>query len=135
MALMTWSEKYSVGVKALDQQHTALVDTLNKLHEAMMKGQAQTVVGSLLRQMVKYTVDHFTAEEAMMTSSKYPGLAAHRAKHIELTRQVGEFVDRYERGEIALNVQLMNFLRDWLTTHILKEDKEYGPWMSKNGIK
>jgi len=43
-------------------------------------------------------------------------------------------VGRYERGEIMLSVDLLNFLRDWLSTHILKEDHEYGPWMNQNGI-
>jgi hemerythrin-like metal-binding protein len=135
MALMTWSDKYSVGVKAIDAQHSTLVASLNELHDAMMKGQAQNVVGPLLQKLVKYTVDHFASEEAMMKTAKYPDLVAHHAKHVELTKQVSDFVGRYEKGEIALNMQLMNFLRDWLTTHILKEDKDYGPWLNKSGIR
>jgi len=26
-------------------------------------------------------------------------------------------------------------VRDWLTAHLLKEDKEYGPWMNQRGIR
>jgi len=33
-----------------------------------------------------------------------------------------------------LSIDLFNFLRDWLTTHIQKEDKEYGPCMIQHGI-
>jgi hemerythrin len=29
----------------------------------------------------------------------------------------------------------MTFLRDWLATHILEEDTEYGPWMNDHGIR
>jgi len=134
VALINWSERYSVGVKAMDQQHLELANTLNQLHDAMMKGKAQDVTGDLLHKLVKYTRDHFAAEENMMSASRYPKLTDHRKHHVELTKQVEEFVGRYQRGEIAINVQLLNFLRDWLTSHIQQEDHEYGPWLNKAGI-
>jgi len=134
MALMNWSDRFSVGVKSIDAQHRGLVDTLNALHDGMMKGQSASVTGPLLMKLVDYTGKHFVDEEKLMAQTKYPALAQHHTHHVELTKQVEEFVGRYDRGEITLNVQLLNFLRDWLTTHILKEDKEYGPWLNKNGV-
>ena len=133
MSLLTWSDKYSVGVKSMDTQHIELVSTLNDLHAAMLKGLAQEATGPLLRKLVAYTHNHFSAEESVLASTKYPGLLQHRLKHRDLTRQVEEFVGRFERGEITVNIHLMNFLRDWLTNHILKEDKEYGPWLTQHG--
>lgn len=135
MALLTWNSQYSVGVHALDEQHTGLFQALNELHDAMMKGQAQKLTGSLLNKLVDYTRKHFAAEEALMSRTGYPGIAAHREKHRELTRQVEEFVARYDKGEITLNVQLLNFLREWLTNHIEKADKEYGPWLNEHGVR
>ena len=135
MALMTWSDKYSVGVRALDEQHTGLFQTLNDLHAAMLKGQAQSLTGPLLRKLVDYTRRHFAAEEAMLVSTRYPGLAGHREKHRALTKQVEEYVARFEKGEITLNLTLMDFLRDWLTNHIQKTDKEYGPWLNEHGVR
>lgn len=133
MALLTWSKDYSVGVQSIDGQHLSLFNMLNELHAAMMKGQARSVAGPVLRRLVNYTREHFEAEEAMMASAKYPGLADHRIKHRELTRQAEEFMDRFERGEATINIQLLNFLRDWLSIHIKKSDKEYTPWMQKAG--
>jgi hemerythrin-like metal-binding protein len=135
MALMTWSDNLSTGVKAMDEQHKGLVNTLNELHAAMLSGKDKTVAGPLLDRLVKYTHDHFAAEEVLMTRTKYPKLPAHVAKHRDLTGQVETFVGRYQRGELSLNVDLLMFLRDWLTTHILKEDREYGPWLNQNGIR
>ena len=59
MALMTWNDSFSVGVKAMDEQHKGLVRTLNELHAAMMSGQAKAVSGDLLKTLAKYTRDHF----------------------------------------------------------------------------
>ena len=130
MPMLTWSDKMSVGVKAMDEQHKRLVDSLNALHSAMLQGHAKEQTGPLLDTLVKYTHDHFAAEEALMSRAKYPELPAHSEKHKALTTQVMDFAGRYQRGEVALDVHLLTFLCDWLTTHIQKEDKAYGPWLN-----
>lgn len=134
MGFMTWDERFSVGVKTVDDQHIVLFEILNDLHDAMKKGQAQSVTGPLLRKLVDYTRHHFSSEEAKMAAVAYPGLAAHREKHRDLIQQVEQFIARFERSDIMLGVDLFNFLRDWLTTHIQKTDKEYGPWLIQHGV-
>ena len=135
MAFMTWNDKFSVGVQTIDAQHQVLVETLNDLHAAMMKGQARAVAGSILNKLVEYTRDHFAAEETIMERTKYQALASHRIAHRELTKQVEEYVARLEKGDITLGVHLLNFLSDWLTKHIQGEDQKYGPWMNEHGVR
>jgi hemerythrin len=135
MAFMTWNDKLSVGVQTLDAQHTVLIETLNDLHAAMMKGQARAVAGKILDNLIEYTRDHFAAEEAMMEQTKYPEFPAHCAKHRELTKQVEDYVARLEKGDITLGVHLLTFLSDWLTKHIQGEDQKYGPWMNEHGVR
>lgn len=134
MALMRWTENLSVGVTALDDQHKVLVESLNELHAAMMRGDAKESTGPLLAKLLDYTRRHFSAEEAFLTRTNYPKFADHCKEHKDLTRKVEEFATRYERGELSINVHLLNFLRDWLTNHIQKEDKSYGPWLNSKGV-
>ncbi|MGA2167194.1 MAG: bacteriohemerythrin [Terracidiphilus sp.] len=134
MALLTWSKKYSVGVKAVDDQHATFIGMLNELHAAMMKGQAQGVVGPLLRKLVNYAREHFSTEERLMETAKYPGLAKHREKHRELTGKIGEYVARYEKGDHAIVLPLLQFLRDWLTNHLQQVDHEYEQWLHDHGV-
>lgn len=135
MAFLNWSDKLSVGVETLDNQHKVLIETLNDLHAAMMKGQARSVAGKILGNLVDYTRDHFASEEAMMESAQYTALPAHRLRHRELTKQVEEYVGRYEKGDITLSVHLLTFLSDWLTNHIQGEDQKYGPCLNEHGIR
>jgi hemerythrin len=130
VAFLTWENKYSVGVQALDQQHTTLFDIINELHTAMMQRKAQSVTAPLLRKLADYTRYHFAAEEALLMAKAYPGLAQHRLLHADLVKQVEDFVSRSERGDITLRVDLMNFLRNWLTDHILKVDSSYGSYLA-----
>jgi hemerythrin-like metal-binding protein len=134
MALLTWNDGYSMGVKTIDQQHSGLFGMVNDLHAAMMKGQGKAVIGPLLDRLVKYTQEHFAFEERAMEAAKYPNAKAHRAHHADLARQVTDYVARYKRGDSGLNIELLRFLSDWLSNHIQKEDKEYGPWLNSHGV-
>jgi hemerythrin-like metal-binding protein len=130
MAILTWSSKYSVGVASIDEQHHQLFDMLNDLHTAMMNGHAKAITGELMTKLVQYTRTHFSSEEGLMNSAKYPGLAEHRLQHQKLLKQVEDYSGRYQRGEITLSLHLLNFLRDWLTNHIQKEDHAYAPYLA-----
>ena len=85
MAFLIWTDKLSVGVQSIDAQHTVLIETLNELHAAMLKGQAREAVGQILHNLLDYTRDHFAAEEAMMEQAKYAALPAHCLLHRDLT--------------------------------------------------
>jgi hemerythrin len=135
MALFTWNNTYAIGIKFVDDQHAGLFDTLNELHSAMLKGQERSVIGDLLQDLLAYTRSHFSAEEAMLARAKYPDLAAHRLKHQKLTSEVAGYADRYKRGEAALSVHLIQFLRDWLSEHILREDRAYSAWLAQAGLR
>lgn len=134
MALFSWNQKYSVGVQAVDSQHMGLFSILNELHAGMMSGQGKDLTGPMLKKLLEYTRTHFRDEERMMAKTLYPGLTEHKVLHQELVKQVDSYVARFERGEITLNAHLLNFLRDWLTSHIQKTDQQYSGWMKEHGV-
>ena len=131
MALIQWDESFSVGNLALDNQHKQLFDLVNQLHDAMAKGQAKDVLDRTLARLIDYTAGHFSAEERCMQQAKFPDLAAHRAQHEELTKQVLGFQADFRAGKIALSVHLMSFLRDWLQHHIQESDRRYSPFLTR----
>jgi len=129
-----WKSRYSVGIKVLDSQHQAFMGRLNELHEAMMGGNVNDAAGPLITTLVALAREHFATEEDLMQSTGYPGLAEHRAHHEELTAKVGEFIARYQRGDKTVYANFMYFVRDWLTRHMEKEDRDYAPWLAGHGI-
>ena len=135
MPLIHWNDALSVGIKTIGTQHKVLVDTLNELHDAMLAGRAKTLTAAILQELLHYTRDHFSAEEALMATANYGGLAEHKIRHRDLTRQVEGYATRFERGDATLNLHLMHFLRDWLTQHIQKEDRAYTPGMQARGLR
>lgn len=134
MALMNWSSRYSVGVETLDNQHKNLIKALNDLHAASIKGIANKIAGPLLGQVVSIASEHFSAEERLMESIRFPGLAGHRAKHQELTGKIAEFTSRHAKGDKTTYTQLLYFMRDWQTKHMQTEDQEYAEWLSSHRV-
>jgi hemerythrin len=125
LALFEWNPKYSVGVELFDDQHQRLFSLLNQLHDGMRSGHSKTILHAVLLELNTYVEEHFSAEEAAMAFHCYSGLAAHRDEHDKLRAQVQSFLKKCEAGELTLNVEIVNFVLQWLTVHIMKTDKEY----------
>jgi len=135
LALLEWTPALDVGVSDFNQQHQKLVALINNLHQAMAQGKGSQVIGGVLKEMGQYTVYHFQAEERLMTAKNYPGLAAHRAEHEAFVAKVGDLTSRYEQGTLAISVETLNFLKDWLVHHIQGTDKQYGEFFAQAGVR
>lgn len=129
MALLDWSERYSVESHLMDQEHRKLFDLINELHAAMKEGRAKTVTSHVLDQLVSYTRTHFSDEERLMAVVGYPDLETHVAEHRKLTETVGRLNGEVKAGTVGITIEVMDFLQNWLTNHIMKVDRKYAPFM------
>jgi hemerythrin-like metal-binding protein len=134
MPLLTWNEEFSVEVQAIDRQHQKLFQMMNELHDAMKVGNGSKLAPAILTRLVAYAREHFATEEALMKHARYPGLAAHRAEHDQLTQQVAKMVKDFADGNAAITTSLLDFLRNWLRSHILTRDKSYTAHLRAAGI-
>ena len=125
-ALFVWKNEYCVGHPEIDGQHRQLVDILNKLHEAMLSGRSGEQQARTLDNLVHYTKRHFAAEEKVMKDIGYPAMFAHMKLHQDLTAKVLDFQRKLAAGMSCITIELLQFLKDWLYTHISQSDKEVG---------
>ena len=123
--LFQWTDAYSVGIPEIDHQHKGLIRLINDLHLAMLERRAKLGLSAILHSLVRYTEQHFQYEETMMKERKYSALAAHQQEHRDLTRQVKELQNRFDSGKLLITNEVMRFLKEWLTNHILQRDMAY----------
>jgi hemerythrin len=136
MSLVEWNEKLSVGVSIIDDEHKKIVAMLNELYGAIQSKQTEEALGKVLDGLVAYTASHFNHEEALFAKTGYAGAAEHKKEHASLTEQVLAAQKRYQESATGtLPIEVLNFLRKWLLTHIHCTDKKYGPHLNANGIK
>jgi len=134
MALFEWKDEYSVSVTRFDGEHKKLFSLLNELNEAMTRGQGRLVISHVLQQLLAYTREHFAAEESAMRMATFSGLASHTAEHRLLTEKVEQFAADYSKGNTAITIDVLYFLRDWLQNHILSTDRKYREALQEMGI-
>lgn len=124
MGLFAWSEDLSVGNKFIDDDHKKLVAMVNSFHDAMEQGRGNDVIGKVLHNLVIYTKEHFSREEAEMQRIKYPKYLAHKLEHDKLIKEVADLQTGFTSGKTMLTMKISKFLRDWLLTHIKQTDQQ-----------
>ncbi|WP_300454920.1 bacteriohemerythrin [Accumulibacter sp.] len=131
--LLEWTAALAVGHAEIDRQHQVLIDIANRLNQAMRSGAGRPACGSLLDELVNYTVNHFAFEEKLMEKHRYGNREAHLAAHRKLIEEVSKFKRQYDSGS-SISIELMGFLRDWLVNHILKVDRALARDLASRGV-
>ncbi len=129
--LMPWSSEFSLSIPEIDRHHKQLVQMVNLLYRAMRQQRGRNEVGRILNDLAEYTVFHFQFEEALFEKYQYPEQEAHKTSHKALVANVLEFQNSFTQGKSTVTLELMEFLTDWLKTHILKADNAYVPFLTK----
>jgi len=122
--IVAWNDAYSVGMEAIDEQHQALFNTINRLWSVIVGKGSQEQIAQLIEELERYTVAHFTAEEAFMQATGYPNFESHRALHRQFTDRIAVERAHVAAGK-AISLDLLHFLKDWLVGHIQAEDQRY----------
>ncbi len=126
--LLSWTPDLSLGIDIIDAQHQRIVEYINLLHEARIRGD-KDAIARVIEELVDYALSHFSFEEALMEQAHYPFLEPHKRVHEAFARRISEYRQRFKLGEDAALVaaDLQNTLVVWLMNHIKREDMDYGP--------
>ncbi len=135
MALLTWQDKYSVGIREIDDQHKQLITMINELNDAMLAGKGKDVLMTVLNKLASYCVSQFGTEEKLFATHAYPETADHKDKHHKMTAKVTALIGEVKSGKSTVSIEVMNFLKNWLDKHIMETDKKYGPYLNSKGVK
>jgi hemerythrin len=135
MALMDWNDKLVTGVGEIDAQHKRLVGMINALHEAMKAGKSRDMVAGFIGELKSYASAHFDTEERLMERYGFPGLAAHRVEHNQFIEKVLDYDLCLQEGACVGPMDVMLFLKSWLTGHIQGTDQQYAPFFREKGLR
>jgi hemerythrin-like metal-binding protein len=126
---MPWKSSYSVGEHSIDAQHKQIIELINDLHRVLNSQQegSRARIKAVLDQLVHYTVTHFQHEEQVMLECGYPDLNNHKAIHSQLKRRT---VAMCAHLEALTERDVLSYLRDWWSGHILEHDKAYAPFLT-----
>jgi hemerythrin-like metal-binding protein len=129
--IIEWSERYAVGIRAIDGQHREMLELVNRLLEGLHASREQGELVETLRQLVRATEHNVATEERLMREY---GLEAdhHREEHRRLLASVRDFHLRLEPEAVA---ESSRFLRQWLLGHIEEDDRQFALQLRERGAR
>lgn len=135
MSLIQWSNELSVGIDSIDKQHQKLVSLINTLNDAKRQSNSHDVLSHTFKELAQYTQDHFAYEEQLLSKHGYEESVEHKRQHDELTVQIVELKDKFNHyQDDSLTDEVMEFLKRWLTFHIMTTDKAYSEFLLAKGV-
>jgi methyl-accepting chemotaxis protein len=133
-SFVQWSSEYSVDVATFDDHHRRLFALIDRLYQAMRGGVTGADLNAVFDDLVSYTQYHFTAEETAFEHFAYPGCETQKAQHRELVAGIERLQADMAAGKQMVAVEVMEFLRDWLTRHIKGCDRLYAEFFREKDV-
>ena len=129
-----WSDAMLTGVTEIDRQHRILVDTLSEAQVKLTSEMDDPLFEQITRDLLAYAIYHFNTEEQLMQKYSYDTGApeearSHLAAHRGFSEQVVALRGEAHSGEPNSRKELLVFLKDWLTNHIMTTDKRLGQFI------
>ena len=136
-----FTSKYMTGITLIDDEHRRLFEIIKEtndlIHEEFLHDKYDEIV-RLITELRDYTEFHFSDEEALMTRIQYPGLDAQKRAHSAFIERLVEIdlndLDEMDDHQQEYLLDLIQFLLDWLTNHILACDRKIGEYMCEHHI-
>ena len=135
MALLTWDSRIQTHVDKIDSQHKELVRMVNELYDAMGEGKGKDKITGTVHFLADYTSKHFAMEESLMQQHAYPEYNSHKKLHDALIDQVSKLLDKIDKNESLLTIDVADFLSDWVKNHIIQNDIKLGAYLQTKGLK
>jgi hemerythrin-like metal-binding protein len=135
MERIDWNPSFSVGVKALDEEHERIVRMINLLISDPGATVRSETISELLDRLTKYASDHFRTEEQFLEEYGYPDLAGHKEEHKAYRIKMVALCQATTRHEESVPAELLKFIGDWWKNHILEADMKYRPFLTERGVK
>lgn len=123
-------EEYKIGIESIDNQHKVLFDLADKAY-VLLKDEytidKYDKIVHIIEELKEYTIFHFKSEEEYMESINYKRLFTQKIEHAEFIKKIEQIDLRsIDENQDENLIKLLAFLNDWLTEHILRNDKLIG---------
>ncbi|MBN1779148.1 MAG: hemerythrin family protein [Candidatus Buchananbacteria bacterium] len=131
---LEWKSEYSVNVKEIDEQHKQLFKIFNELVGFLDIGLDQEKIKKIISDIVNFKKEHFATEEKYFHLFNFSGTAEHEQRHRMFDDKIKEISGEYQDDVFGLGFALVDFLGDWLISHLMDMDQKYKECFNEHGL-
>jgi len=129
MDKISWSDKFSVGLKSIDEQHIKIIELINTLIEHQNAPLDSDIMMDTITKLLKYSSQHLEYEEKLLKSLEYPVYKEHKELHSEYVETISGYTIEAINSKKIDVIVFLNFLKHWWSEHILIEDMKFKPFL------
>lgn len=123
-AYVVWSaKKHAMGIPIIDEQHRALVSTINSLFFLIRYQRPLEAIQLGLKGLQQHAEGHFLTEELLMELTGYPDFEDHKKDHDAFRARTKILFAQSKNPAGAENLLL--FLKEWWKEHVSVKDMAY----------
>ncbi len=132
--MIKWDDKFSAGISMIDEEHKKLIGILNKAILAKEHNDNPEEIKEILSEMIEYSDEHFSTEEAYMIKFNFQEYQSHRNEHLDFRDKTIASYNKLVRGDYQIANELLEYLKQWLVNHIQVTDRQYIDCFKKHGL-
>lgn len=123
MGHFAWSAENEIFIAQIDAEHRQLFQIAEGLEGAIESKAQPAEIREHLHALATHIDEHFSHEEWLMQSVRYPSFGWHRQQHDTARRRLKLFVPLIEDGNPEAVDAFLEFLAGWLTDHTSVTDR------------
>lgn len=138
---INWDNRFNVNHLAIDAEHKLLLTTINAIEAALRHPEDKEPLLFFMDQLHDFAILHFKHEEALQLKHRFPFIEENAKGHDHLIVDLNRVRDDVHRiakkatlsvTDIAdLHNHAAYLAKDWLISHVLKEDLKMKGFMGE----
>lgn len=132
---LEWEDIYSVGVLEIDQQHQQLFAIINELVDEIGHNVKKERLIEIINSLVEYKKIHFATEEKYFKEFNFEGAPEHLLAHKQFEEGLSKIQEEYKDDIIMFAFELIDYIEDWLISHLMNMDQKYKQCFNEHGLK
>ena len=127
-----------LDVPVIDLQHIWLVYLIMELEKENIEADGAEFplerITKIMGDLLSFAAEHFSVEEDLFLAFELPDAIEHSDRHRNFVQFLSQRASEVKAGQHESVKVLISFLKDWLTMHILKDDKHYADFYRDSGV-
>jgi len=120
-------EEFKTGIELIDNEHKMLFDIADRIYMLINNEfiiDKYDKIVNLIEELKDYAAFHFKDEEAYMESINYKKMFTQKIDHENFIKKLNEIdLNKLDENQDKYILDLLEFVNQWLVTHILEKDK------------
>ena len=123
--LFSWSDRFLLGHRTIDETHREFVDCVDALLRA-----SDVEIPAALDAFARHAESHFAQEDKWLAAADFPGGGeCHIDEHAKVMASVREVQEQVAGGEVHIARELAQALMDWFPGHADYMDSALATWL------